>query len=285
MHNHQALRRREVGKLRTLRENDLYLNTAPLTPAPSENRLSGLELYIAQAELSLPPTVVGAALLFAGGLVGSTTALVLPPVFALLGALLAIGTGGFLIDSRRFKRALRFNADYPSVLLAMSSSLKVGLSPITALEGAVAHMDEANLVRREVTTLLDNLRRGIAKKRALELFAQTVALAELDLFRQAFTLVLEHGGRFSPTLERLAKVSRDRASLIHGATVSTTTMRMTANVLLLITPLIPLILSSHSKSYWETLRENPTANTCAGAGLFIILGSYLTLQLLSRFRP
>jgi len=105
------------------------------------------------------------------------------------------------------------------------------------------------------------------------------------LFRHAFALTLENGGRFAPTLERLARVARDREILMRTARVSTTTMRMTANVLLVIAPLVILMIAVRMENYWGSVIHHPVANTLASIGFTVIIGSYLLLRKMSSFRP
>jgi Flp pilus assembly protein TadB len=129
------------------------------------------------------------------------------------------------------------------------------------------------------------VQQGENRKQALHAFGSSIRLADLELFRSAFDLVLDHGGKFSPTLERLAKVSKERDVLIGSARVTTSTMRMTANILLCCTPLIVLMVAARTNSFWEVIFENPTANLIASTGLVLIITSYLTLRKMSNFRP
>lgn len=189
------------------------------------------------------------------------------------------------VESRRRKRAAEFAADYPTVLLATASSIRVGLTPYLALERSVRLLARESLVRREVERLLDALRRGVPKEQAVAAFGATVAQPDLPLFRSAFLLALEHGGRFSPTLLRLASVSKDRGVLIKSALVSTATMRMTANILLALAPAILIMTSLRAKDYWTTFFHHPVANAVASCGILIIGFSYILLRRMSAFKP
>jgi tight adherence protein B len=183
------------------------------------------------------------------------------------------------------KRSIEFSSDYPTVLLAMASSIKVGHTAYMALERATRLLPEQSIVRNEVNVMLSALRRGESRDLAVANFGKTIRQPELDLFRKAFLLVTENGGRFAPTLERLALVSKDRATLTSMARVSTTNMRMTANMLLVICPIVLGLVAVRTENYWDLFFNHPVASTLSTIGLMVILGSYTLLQKMSSFKP
>ena len=183
------------------------------------------------------------------------------------------------------REAALFLADYPTTLMAMASSMKAGLTPLMALERAVKLLDADNELRREVQRMTGALRRGVPRETAVNHFAERITAPELELFRSAFLLVLANGGRFTPTLERLALVSRERCSLIQSAGVSTQSMRMTANILLVVAPLLVAIVSLGSADYWQILSEHPAAKMLAAGGAAMIAAGYLALRGMSNFKP
>ncbi len=189
------------------------------------------------------------------------------------------------IKRRIRHRASVFAEDYPTMLLATASSLQVGMTPYQALERATWLMPAGSLVKREVELFLEKLRQGISKEQAIGSFAAAYDLPELELFRSALLLVIDTGGRFSPTLQRLAEVSNNRITLLRMAAVSTASMRLTANVLLIILPFLIVVLSLRIENYWELIRSHPTANALASVGIFAIFTGYLTLRKMSFFKP
>lgn len=178
-----------------------------------------------------------------------------------------------------------FISEYPAVLLATASNLKAGLSVYSALERAIQLLDEDSRIKVEIRSLLEKVSRGVPKEVAVSEFAEGIDLPELRLFKRAFILVLVHGGKFSRTLERLSEVCRDRDSLVKSANVSTASMRMTANVLLAIAPLLMLILSFRTKGFWTILFENSIASGLGVVGASIIIGAFFILRKLSDFKP
>ena len=191
----------------------------------------------------------------------------------------------FWLEKKIAERAAEFIDDYPTVLLATSSSVKAGLTPQMALERSIKLLPTKSLLRKEIELLLDKIRRGISKEEAINQFASSIKQPELELFRSAYMLIEENGGRFAPTLERLALVSKDRAALIGQAKVSSATMRMTANILLVIAPLLVLTIASRTDGFYDLIVNNSTANTLASLGVTFIAGGYLVLQRMSSFKP
>jgi Flp pilus assembly protein TadB len=190
----------------------------------------------------------------------------------------------FLAHTASLSRANKFSEEYPTVLLATASNMKAGLTVYNALERSILLLPEDSEVKKEVKIFLDRVGRGMPKDQAVMLFGKHIALPELDLFRRAFLLVLTHGGKFSRTLERLAQVCRDRENLIKSSKVSTASMRMTANILLCVAPLLVTALSLRTPDYWEVLFNNSLASTLGGTGAVIIVGSFMLLRFMSDFK-
>ena len=198
--------------------------------------------------------------------------------------------GGFLapiayLQSKADKRAMLFLSDYPSILLAIASYMKAGLSLYSAMEKAAKLLPVGNLVAHEIKLLLEKVSSGVNKEQAILSFAEHIRLPELELFRQALMLAAENGGKFVPTLHRLAVISKDRANLIVSAKSSTATMRLTANVLLVITPVLLLFMSARIENFGEIIVGNKIANALASTGAVLILFNYVMLRRMSNFKP
>lgn len=282
----QALER--LTRLDNLDDEQLNLRTAPgTTKSFSQNSFNkkGLSLLLYQADSKISVATFLIYSLLSGILLtlffSKLFTIYFIPVFFILGCLIPLA-----YQERQIKnRVANFAEDYAELLLAMSSSIKVGMTADRALERSIDLFPEKSLVKLEVRKLLDNLSDGTSKEVAINHFARSIRLPELDLFRSAYLLVLENGGKFSPTLKRLAEVTKDRLTLILSAQVSTATMRMTANFLLFFLPIILLLLSSRTKNYWQLLLHHPQINFFASIGLSMILLGYFVLLKMSDFKP
>lgn len=275
-----------IQQLDTQHKSSLeQIEISSVSPIPSSSIFRILHELVADSGVHISPIllVVVSATMGIAGLVFS--AQLIPLGFApLAGGLIAMIPPMYL-RTRARKRITEFAEDYAPTLLATSSSLKAGMTPYAALERAVILLPESSPVSREVKRLLERIRQGVPKIEALSDFGRGYRLPELELFRSAFLLVLENGGRFAPTLERLALVNQDRISLVSSARVSTSTMQMTANVLLVITPILVTMVSFRSKDFWELMLHNSTANTFATIGSLMIIGGYSKLRSMANFEP
>ncbi|MCB0343612.1 MAG: type II secretion system F family protein [Bdellovibrionales bacterium] len=245
----------------------------------------GLAKVLWQAELPISaPVFLLTISIFSVG----SAAMAAPFVNEFLLPLIAAGVASMpfgWIDSRIQSKSSRFSEDYPTLLLAAASSIKAGHTVECAMERAIQLMPKTSVVREEVEKLLEATGKGVSKEEAIARFAARIRLPDIELFRAAYLLAANNGGRFAPTLERLAKVTRDRICLLGAAKVSTSTMRMTSNVLLVIAPIILMIVSLRSASFWETLLNDSVANTAATVGVTCIVGGYLWVRRLSAFKP
>ena len=188
------------------------------------------------------------------------------------------------LESKSQHLSNQFAADYPTLLLASASSLKTGLSPQIALKRAAHLLPNNSSTKKEALKLLESLHQGISHQKAVSSFARNIDLPELELFRTAFVLVLNDGGKLSETLERLALVTRDRISLKSQAKVSTTNMKMTANIILFLCPLILSLVALRQDNFWDLVRYHETANLIASSGLILIIFGYFSLTLMARFK-
>ena len=245
----------------------------------------GLKKLIAEAGLKIPPYLVVSCSLAFGIMALFGTLPVLSIYFIPLAVLAAAWIPISYLNSLAEKRAASFLADYSPVLLASASSMKAGLTAYMALERAAKLLGPTSLVRQEVEALLANISNGIPKEEAISKLGANIRLPELELFRAAMQLVTSHGGKFVPTLHRLAMVSRERAALIGAAQVSTASMRMTANVLLLISPVLLLMVSFRTKDFWSVMLHHPVSSVCASLGATVIMGCYFALRKMSNFKP
>ncbi len=246
--------------------------------------VSNLRLYLQQSDIDINPMIFIAVVLTLGfifiGFAMKFFSAIYSPII-LFGYFFWIY---LFLEKRAQNRAQLFSADFPTILMATASSVKAGLSPYAALERSVNLLPKNSVVKKEITDLLKRLRRGDVKKEAVAKFGQSVRLPDLELFREAFLVVMEHGGKFSPTLQRLATVCRDRSSLISSAKVSTASMRMTANVLLLVSPLVVGLVAIRTENFWDIFFNNSTANSIATLGILIIATSYAILIKMSSFK-
>jgi Flp pilus assembly protein TadB len=209
----------------------------------------------------------------------------LPTWIAFFGLFAAASFPISFLDKQAQRRALEFSKDFPSVLLATASSLSAGHTALVAIERSTKLMPKENKVRCEVQVLLESLRVGKSREIVLSQFASDIRLPELELFRSAFLLSLENGGKLSPTLDRLSQVLKDRSILVKSARTATSVMRMTSTVLLTLTPLILGGIAFRTPQFLTLLTVHPVANQVGSLGALLIFTCCWILRRMSDFRP
>lgn len=263
--------------------DDSHLFSSASEDAALQN--SGFANYLRCANIPYRPHIVffAVATLLLGAAI---TGMFFLPIFLvpLFVALLVVALYVYA-EKRVEEKAYMFSSDYPAVLMATASSVRAGMSPYDALERSIRLLPKSSLVRKQIELMLLDLQKGVSRGQAIRRFGEGVRLPDVQLFREAFSLVLDHGGRFAPTLERLAEVCRDRSTLIRSANVTTATMRMTANILLAVAPFILALVSMRTTNFWELFFNDPIASPLAMTGLLIIGLSYVSLLKMSSFRP
>lgn len=241
--------------------------------------------YLEYADISVSPYLAGLVFVVSGVLFLGFSFVLFPVYLAPLFVMLFAVAIYVYLEKRVEQKAGEFSSEYPAILMATASSVKAGMTPYDALERSIRLLPKTSLVRLQIEVLLLDLRKGMPRQQAIQGFGRGVRLPDVALFQNAFNLVLDHGGRFAPTLERLAEVCRDRSTLVRSANVSTATMRMTANILLLVCPVILGLVAIRTENFWDIFFNDPVANPLAMTGVLVIGLSYVSLLKMSSFRP
>ncbi|MDD2942776.1 MAG: type II secretion system F family protein [bacterium] len=189
------------------------------------------------------------------------------------------------IRSQSRKREEELLAEYAPLLLNTAANLKTGLSALTALTDASCLLPKKSRLREAIKGLIADLRQGMPIETAMSSFLPKMNCPEVSLFRLLLPVALEHGGRFAPSLERLARLCEERRIMIEESRSSTANMRFTAAVLLGTAPLFLLLLSIRDPDFWDVMLTHSLAGNLATAGMIVITVSYLVLRQMADFRP
>lgn len=189
------------------------------------------------------------------------------------------------LEQRISKRSRYFSDNYADFLLAISSSVKTGVTIDRAFERAAKLLPNSSILKNEVNQFLEHIENNLDRTVAMMNFGCSIRLPELELFRSAYLLSHKNGGKLSPSLLRLALITKDRSTLHESAKVSTTTMRMTANFIVLLAPLFLFLLSRKNQNYVNLLLHDDQTNLIACTGIIMIMFGYIILYMMSNFRP
>lgn len=121
-----------------------------------------------------------------------------------------------------------FERDYPALLITLASTIRTGQEPLRALceskklfaEGSAMHA-----VLQDFQSLLDE---GKSERDAIAQFGCRVEHPDLAMFRLAFTLALSEGASLAPSLQRLARSTRQRQSFRRKIRSSLAMQRLSA---------------------------------------------------------
>lgn len=109
-------------------------------------------------------------------------------------------------------RVERFEHDYPAFLMSLASSVKTGLSPLSALSACVRVLPQDSLLACEVNRMISSIAEGRGEDHAFRHFAESVPHPDVALLRAALSLSKSQGSSLAPTLVRLARITRLRQS-------------------------------------------------------------------------
>lgn len=138
-------------------------------------------------------------------------------IFVLSAAPLLLALFVYLFETRRLERkararALSFEEDYTAFLITLSSSVKAGRDPLSALLEAEAMFSKESELSKQLLKLRRAIEKQVSESDAVLSFAESVDNPDISLFRLAFLLARREGSALSVCLERLAKVTRQRQS-------------------------------------------------------------------------
>lgn len=144
--------------------------------------------------------------------------------------MMAIAASSILQINKKIKeKSLLFERDFPSFLLAISSSLKSGLDPIVAFRNTAKLFPKDSVINQELVKVNNLIADGIPELTAIKAFGSGVRYNDVNLFISAIELSQSEGASMAESLKRLAAVTRDRQSFRRGVRVSLT-MQKVANL-------------------------------------------------------
>jgi tight adherence protein B len=177
----------------------------------ASNNTITLEKRLRYARLTVPVFVIHACTIIVS-LIGFAIAVLMEGnlILKMIGLSFGPLVTGWFINRRVQKRQDKFDADYPTFLMQITSLLKTGMNTMTAIEEAALSLEDNSLVREEVLLMLERLRYGVSEEKSIGAFGEDVLHSEIELFIQAVILSRRLGGNLSDTLERLSKSVRKR---------------------------------------------------------------------------
>ena len=183
----------------------LYDETIPSSSASVDNESSRSRPD--KAQRSVRAALLTASVIVVAAYISTSCA------FATIIGGVAVFLGRRAMSARNQRlRSLEFERDYPPFLLSLSSAIRTGLDPIVALCQSSALFDSSSAINQELISFTRAIEAGQREEIAVQGFARTINQPDIDLFRRAFALARSQGASLSETLQRLARVTRQRQS-------------------------------------------------------------------------
>jgi tight adherence protein B len=162
-------------------------------------------------------------------------------VAVLLGFGMGFSVPFIYVNSKRTRRLLKFEEDFPEALDLISRALKAGHAFATGLKMVADEMDEP--VGPEFRKTFDEQNFGLPMKETLENLTLRIPSLDVRFFSTAVLIQRETGGNLSEILENLAHVVRERFKILRQVRVYTAHGRMTGYVLLALPAVLVVALS------------------------------------------
>lgn len=175
------------------------------------------------------------------------------------------------LSRRAERRSEDFERDYPALLLALSSSMKSGLDPLIALQKSRDLFREGSTMREEIERFSSLLDSGAAEDEAVNQFGSSIRHPDLDLFRAAFLLSRREGSSLAQSLQRLARVSRQRQSFRRKIRTAVALQKLSALGIGGCTILIAVIQFINNPDSMRLAFSLPIGQQLLGSALFLIL--------------
>ncbi len=183
------------------------------------------------------------------------------PLFAVVGAAIAVAFPRFLVRVLRERRLRAFVRQMPDALRMLASSLRAGAGLNVALE--VITKDQPPPLAQEFALLLREQRMGVSFEEALTHLEKRLPVEEFRLFTAALRIARSVGGNLSEILESLAQTLTRKAE-VEGKIRSLTAQGKIQGLVMTLLPILlmlilrtmepkPMALLFHSLVGWVVL--------------------------------
>ena len=170
-----------------------------------------------------------------------------------------------------YRRAESFEHDYPAFLLALCSSIRTGLDPLSALQNLEQLFPTNAELGRELKRLNELIAMGKSEEQAISAFGRTIRHPDITLFRTAFLLARRQGSSLGEALHRLSRVTRTRQSFRRKMRGAVAMQRLSAFGILFCAIAIGFFQAITSPAALRDAFADPIGKQALGAGVALIL--------------
>jgi tight adherence protein B len=232
---------------------------------------------IARAYAHNLPVLISGVIGLAAAIVASHPLPLLIPVLVALAKRHKKGRSDFL-------RAESFERDFPALLLSLASGVRTGLDPFSALCKCRSLFASDSEMRGELGKLASLVEDGRSEEDALEEFAASIDHPDIKLFRVAFLFARKEGSSLAETLQRLARVTRQRQSFRRKVRAAVAMQRLSAFGIALCAIVILGIQLVTNPDSLKTAMQSPIGSKIVTSGVLLVVGGLSWMLLLTRRR-
>ncbi len=243
-------------------------------------RLAG---ELARADLAITPREYGlATLLFAitGLLFGF--AIVKNSLIGLIGFAAGVFLPWLYVSYCKTRHANAFNDELESALTLLSNTLRSGYGLTQAIESVAK--ESAPPLSVEFARVVREVALGLTVQDALTNLVRRNPSLDLEMVVTAIHVNYEAGGNLSEVLDRIAETIRDRVRMLREVRAITAQQRLSAVVLLLLSPVVSIIIWVLSPGYIALLWQNTCGITMLGTALFLLGVGLLVIRRILNFK-
>jgi len=163
----------------------------------------------------------------------------------------------FVVLSIAYRRVMRqFEDQFPAALDLLARAVRAGES----LDQALVMIGDSvsDPVASEFRRIAKHLEMGLSLSAAMKSFAYRVPTVDVRIFASALSVHRQSGGNLPITLERLARVIRDRMSYQRQLRSVTGAGRISAMIIAALGPILFLYLFFVQPEYSQVLWNDPT---------------------------
>ncbi len=224
----------------------------------------GFDRLIIESGVEISPTT-GFLVLFATGLVfgGSIAVYTNQPLYGIGGGILGIILPLIVFAAKRRRRFKEIRQQLPGTIDMLARSTRAGRSVEQAI--AIAAEETNGIISEELNRLNQSLSVGSSFDRAIKIFARRLPLVEVRILATTLMVQRQSGGHLSETLERMAKVVRDRLAIQGQIQATTGAGRMSTTIIAALAPAAFLFIMMVNPDHIEIL-----LNDTAGRALLLI---------------
>lgn len=191
-------------------------------------------------------------------------------LFGLLGLLLPLG----LLQARQAARLSRFDGQLSDALMLLTASLRAGHSFSQAVQTVAAELPPP--LSAEFAWVAGETGLGVPLETALGRMLERVPSPDMDLVATAILIQLPLGGNLAEVLESIADTIRERVRLSGEVRTLTAEGKLSAIILIVLSPALALLLSLRDPNYFQPLLDSPSGHWLIGGAIAgQIIGGYV----------